>query len=42
MTAEQATALLETVNNIYTAVNAFGYAGLGVLCGLVFAVAWRA
>jgi len=42
MTPEQATSLVEMVHNIETLVHAFGYAGIGVLCGLVFAVSWRA
>lgn len=42
MTVEQATALLQTLVHIQQLVNAFGYAVLGVLCGLVFAVSWKA
>jgi len=42
MTAEQAALLLESVQHLEELVNAFGYTGLGVLCGLVFAVSWKA
>jgi len=42
MTPEQATVLIDTVNGLHQLCTAYAYTSLGVLCGLVFAVAWRA
>jgi len=42
MSPEQAAILVDSVQQLQQFANAFGYTVLGVLCGLVFAVAWRA
>lgn len=42
MTPDQAATLIDSVNGLHQLLNAFAYTSIGVLCGLVFAVSWRA